>query len=294
MEYFGDDIAGKYVNDATQGYIATTDTTRVAGTVYFTRYARKNLTGGNLDPAINWEYAEYTGADITGKYVQTAGSTKFKRYAEINAGADWTVYEKVMLEGTIEKGATKDDWLAKLTINEGSNFVIKNNENGNPGNAARILFYGANNLILNKENAIVDEKGEAVKLATVGGYAFNKMTINANQVFKTLFLGKQADLDIVLADGVKLTFESFNTSDKSSYLHIYNFQEDSVLLQYVSNVETIENQIKLYGATADDFLGFAKVNDAGFLTLITVPEPAEWAMIFGALALGLAVYRKRR
>ena len=192
----------------------------------------------------------------------------------------------------LEKGATKDDWLAKLTINEGSNFVIKNNENGNAGNAARVLFYGANNLILNKENALVDEKGEAVKLATVAGFAFNKMTINANQVFKTLYLAKQADLDIVLADGVKLTFESFNTTDKSSYLHIYNFQEDSVLLQNVSNVETIESQIKLYGATADEFLGFAKVNDAGYLTLITVPEPAEWAMIFGALALGLAVYRR--
>jgi len=30
------------------------------------------------------------------------------------------------------------------------------------------------------------------------------------------------------------------------------------------------------------------------LTLAAVPEPAEWAMIFGALALALAIYRRRK
>ena len=32
---------------------------------------------------------------------------------------------------------------------------------------------------------------------------------------------------------------------------------------------------------------------AGFW-MVAVPEPAEWAVIFGAIALGLAVYRKRK
>jgi len=27
---------------------------------------------------------------------------------------------------------------------------------------------------------------------------------------------------------------------------------------------------------------------------VAVPEPAEWAMILGALALGFAIYRKRK
>jgi hypothetical protein len=32
-----------------------------------------------------------------------------------------------------------------------------------------------------------------------------------------------------------------------------------------------------------------------FTTVLpSVPEPAEWAMIFGSLALGLAVYRRRK
>jgi len=32
----------------------------------------------------------------------------------------------------------------------------------------------------------------------------------------------------------------------------------------------------------------------GFILTVAVPEPAEWAMIFGALALALAIYRRRK
>ena len=45
--------------------------------------------------------------------------------------------------------------------------------------------------------------------------------------------------------------------------------------------------------TADDYWEITK---DGYLNLVlaSVPEPAEWAMIFGAIALGLAIYRRRK
>jgi hypothetical protein len=40
-------------------------------------------------------------------------------------------------------------------------------------------------------------------------------------------------------------------------------------------------------ATVDGVSGY-------LLSAVAVPEPAEWAMIFGGIALALAVYRRRK
>ena len=45
-----------------------------------------------------------------------------------------------------------------------------------------------------------------------------------------------------------------------------------------------------------EFVESMWVGDAtnGYILTIAVPEPAEWAMIFGAIALGFAIYRRRK
>ena len=42
--------------------------------------------------------------------------------------------------------------------------------------------------------------------------------------------------------------------------------------------------------------GLWSVDANGYLfnSALAVPEPAEWAMIFGGIALGLAIYRRRK
>ena len=42
-----------------------------------------------------------------------------------------------------------------------------------------------------------------------------------------------------------------------------------------------------------DYFIIADNTNGGYWINSTIPEPAEWAAIFGALALGLAIYRKR-
>jgi hypothetical protein len=164
------------------------------------------VTGGNLKLTGTLNTASamtLTKMTSTGTYNQTAGSTTMKRPVDIQSGS-WTVYEKLILEGSThptDLSAT----CAQLTIADGVTFVIKNNENGNPANAARLLFNGYNNLVLNKKNAIVDENGKAVKLATVTLYkkidgddtnitvVNNKMTVNADQTFISLYLATMSD-----------------------------------------------------------------------------------------------------
>ena len=63
------------------------------------------------------------------------------------------------------------------------------------------------------------------------------------------------------------------------------------------NGDTVAKTITLQGADLSDF-SFTKTTIDGvggyLLSAVAVPEPAEWAMIFGAIALGLAIYRRRK
>ena len=64
--------------------------------------------------------------------------------------------------------------------------------------------------------------------------------------------------------------------------------------------QALEDENEFYKQTvATNNLGYNMnfVSDGNSLSVIfsvAVPEPAEWAMIFGALALGLAIYRRRK
>ena len=60
--------------------------------------------------------------------------------------------------------------------------------------------------------------------------------------------------------------------------------------------ETLKNTITITGADLNGFSFSQSTVDGvnGYLLAVAIPEPAEWAMIFGALALGFAIYRRRK
>ena len=76
-------------------------------------------------------------------------------------------------------------------------------------------------------------------------------------------------------------------------LRIYNFKEETIKVsgKESSVLAGIEKYVKLYDNNGT-LLGNATLSN-GWITL-AVPEPAEWAMILGALALGLTMYRRRK
>ena len=68
----------------------------------------------------------------------------------------------------------------------------------------------------------------------------------------------------------------------------------------IFTINSAENQTIKYrfidgNGNALTDLTYTAVEGGWLLTGMTaVPEPAEWAMIFGGIALGLAIYRKRK
>lgn len=76
-----------------------------------------------------------------------------------------------------------------------------------------------------------------------------------------------------------------------SILEWANGANISELLAY-----TVENAHIFLTINGESYTGKwdASIQDNSFVIGINVPEPAEWAMILGVLALGLTVYRKRK
>jgi autotransporter-associated beta strand protein len=75
----------------------------------------------------------------------------------------------------------------------------------------------------------------------------------------------------------------------------------------ISNYNTATNSLR-FGSTSSDLTGlqltsirfadygnvFGQIDAAGFITPSAIPEPSTYAAIFGAAALGFAVWRRRR
>ena len=220
-----------------------------------------------------------------GNLVQNAAADTgitFSGNAEMNSGSNWTIQGKLIVQNN-----------STTTVNEGAYLTFV----PNASNSARVIL-NRGSLILNQKNALITNTGEPkVAIVTlVGVDNINNVFINADQEIKSFFVNGNT-LNIYLDDLVKISLTDAENAIgylNSASLNIYNFQEDNF---YVGTVENIKNNVESIVSLYDengDYLGAATVNDLGYITLLTVPEPAEWAAIFGALALGLAMYRRRK
>ena len=102
-----------------------------------------------------------------------------------------------------------------------------------------------------------------------------------------------ATSSIILADGLKNGSIFF--SDKCSDWNVesWDAENSAFTVKRKTNTMTIyfvdENEEQLKD------LSFTAVDGGWLITgMQAVPEPAEWAMIFGGIALGLAIYRRRK
>lgn len=173
----------------------------------------------------------------------------------------------------------------------------------------RILFAGNGELIVNKKNAFTTDntKGFA-QLTNVGGLSNpNKLTVAADNNFEGIFFQDPSRMEITVADGVKANFnyvgrnasKDTTTSPVLAELHFADFVEDTIFF----NENGWWNDEKLTLTASDgsntytkDQLALVEVNsEFGKYTLrFQIPEPSTYAAIFGAIALGLAVYRRRK
>lgn len=172
----------------------------------------------------------------------------------------------------------------------------------------RVLFAGNGELIVNKKNAFTTDntKGFA-KLTNVGGVANpNKLIVTADNKFEDIYFQDAARMEISVIDAkASFNYVGRNAGNDSkpnvviAQIHFGDFAEDTIFFN--ENAWWNDDKIVLTAndGTNDytkDQLALVEVNsEYGKYTLrFQIPEPSTYAAVFGAIALGLAVYRRRK
>ncbi len=128
------------------------------------------------------------------------------------------------------------------------------------------------------------------------------LVINADNSFKALSFGSDTKLTLDIASGKVLTLGGITTQSGSNGVYtliLKDFDDNSLRITDMS--DDAINALKFYelgdgGSLSElDFVA-VKATDSigGYWVNSAVPEPAEWATIFGAIALGFVVYRRRK
>ena len=171
-------------------------------------------------------------------------------------------------------------------------------------------------LLLDKEYAI--RKSDKEKFFTVMATSGAKIHIDmsADQLIKTDLRGGSA-LEVTITDNANLYIAGVSVLNKDSEvtLTVNGGLENGAILFAKNSVSSGYNttDARIVVVDGDGDLETIYVKDVngeliknltwddtlvdGYYALYSVsavPEPAEWAMIFGALALGLAVYKRRK
>ena len=188
-------------------------------------------------------------------------------------------------------------------------------------------------LTINQENGIAGMVGSSYKHAFICPVTKNGIVkLNASQGFvadmrkdSKLTFKKEAGNDAILT--ISDTYINGSVNNTSASFTLENFDTRSFFLETGNHsvFSLTENDTKLYVTFTDpsnsavrnqtySFYNLVDGKDVAFESiilesginngvsgywvydsaLVAVPEPAEWAMILGSLALGLVVYRKRK
>ncbi len=148
--------------------------------------------------------------------------------------------------------------------------------------ATEIGKAGAAGLII---NAFVENDFGAIDAYSGSTITLNTSSIKAGDVLSVEKLLITADASGNKSLTLNLNFAGDNT------LQIENFKElyDSLGSDLSVNIFDSQTQSYVAGVLDTNYT----VDASGFISTVAVPEPAEWAVIFGAIALAFVVYRRR-
>ena len=194
-----------------------------------------------------------------------------------------------------------------LSLKEGSVLRIREGRTAfSSGAAIRKGTAGNGRLILSGGTLDIDTV-DAVDVG-IGLYAGTDSTISisADNSFQSMFFNLNTHLSLILENSAKASFRGiglFSGSD-TAYVNmtIEGFAADSVFFDsnywwdsaQITATDTENNvyqkdQLELV-ATGEDLAKYGKY----VLSVKAIPEPATYAAVFGAMALALAVYRRRK
>ena len=265
-----------------------------------------NITNTNPTERVDF-YSINSSTKVGGTFTQSLADAsvkaenrgvKIRRSAYLN-DATWSLDEVIELNGDIIEGADADVTSGKLFVNGTSKITLHERENTN----ARLIMYNMSKAYLNTANFIKDQNGNDVDLVVAKNddnrTAYTaELHMTADQSFSYIYMS--SDFKIFLDDDssvLKLTRTgagAITFDDASMRVYVYGFEDNRIYVGEHQSTYNILDRIIAYGdKEGKEAIGALTINN-GWLVSAAVPEPAEWAMILGALALGLAIYRKRK
>ncbi len=241
----------------------------------------------------NWtgrSVAEATTLILNGDTTDTENGSGFD--LEIGQGVTFTMNDNASAGKNTIKNNVADRFAGTLTLQDGGKFAVANSE----GTYTRLDVYGYGD---GRHNDIVIGLDSEMNVGTLAVKSNTRiqvagtLTANTNVIIsETLTLDMQGEYALVnfLGDGTA------NIFGENARVNIYNFKDESITLGY-SDVAKAFVEEKFF-ITKDDgtsswVTGLTLTTD-GFVVMASVPEPAEWAAIFGGIALALAIYRRRK
>lgn len=280
-----------------------------AGSVFNTTAAPTFKEGSTVN--VNGEY-NYTGADSAISFasdmnVSGTFTAKTMTVANVDDGSrvrmniagntNFQAGSKVEIKGALA--------IYKNLVVDSANDYVKLHDFSSVFKG-RVMLFDTAELMLNKENALtrvgLDGSETSVNLLIMS--SGTKLILNASNKFDQLyFSGNNNSVDVVLDDSATLFFQGMSaTAESGNYLNIANFEDNRI---FFANKENAESWLTITATTKDGkTLTMGDLHfEAGqytdgtsgyWLNAVAVPEPSTYAMIFGAIALGVAAYRRRK
>ena len=167
---------------------------------------------------------------------------------------------------------------------------------------AKVVVWGGT-LTIRKENAFSYGNAGTTLMLVVNG---SNMVLDASQSFNKMDI--RYNSKIKFSDGVSLNFKGIDITNSTSKIDVVleDFSNTNSIcfgsasgLSLTDGVLTVSNSTKSVDYTFKDKAGEIMKNlvldvATNTLTLASIPEPSTYAAVFGALALGLALYRRRK
>ena len=142
--------------------------------------------------------------------------------------------------------------------------------------------------MLKKENAL----GTDAKIFLNSNSTKALLDLDASQEFDTITADTKT-LEIDLAQNVVLN-ASFVSENNGRFI-VFNFTDNQIKLKNATDISDVNTIFQAYSSSdMSQKINSLYITSDGWLAMATVPEPAEWAFILGALALGITIYRRRK
>ncbi len=188
------------------------------------------------------------------------------------------------------------------TVNLTGGAVVKvSSFSGTLSGTGHITLTGSEKLTLQKDSKItsnlgirlqygggIDLYGAEISRITAALGSGSVMNVYDSSVISDLYIsGTETSIYIFDQDALL----EITKLQGNGNLKIYNFEREVTKVKVGENLLTGNAVIELYDYM-DEFLGNAVIGEDNILTF--VPEPAEWAAIFGAIALAFVFFKRRK